>query len=43
VDGGKLQDSKAVMRVYEAVDHFGRKLVIPEIRLSDWEAAQANH
>jgi len=42
VDGSKLQDSRAVMQVYDAIDHFSRKLVIPEIRLIDWEAAQAS-
>ena len=38
VDGSKLNESQAVMRVYRPVDHFTRKLVIPAIRLSDWEA-----
>jgi hypothetical protein len=38
VDGSKLNESQAVMRVYRPIDHFNRKLAIPDVRLSDWEA-----
>lgn len=41
VNGSKLAESRVLMQIYKAVDHFTRKLVIPEIRLSDWEAAPA--
>jgi hypothetical protein len=38
LDGSKLRDSIAVIQVYRAEDHFTRKVVVPEVRLSDWEA-----
>jgi hypothetical protein len=38
VDGPQLPDSHVVIRVYEPEDHFTRSLVIPQIKLSDWEA-----
>jgi hypothetical protein len=41
VDGSKLQDSQVVMRVYQPVDHFTRKLEIAEFRLRDWVADRA--
>ena len=41
VDGSMLREAEAVMRVYEPTDHFERTLVIPELRLSDWEAGTA--
>jgi hypothetical protein len=41
VNGSKLGESRVVMQIYRATDHFTRKLVIPEIRLSDWQAASA--
>ncbi|HEY6344217.1 MAG TPA: hypothetical protein VIY49_22215 [Bryobacteraceae bacterium] len=39
VNGSKLGESRVVMQIFRATDHFTRKLVIPEIRLSDWQAA----
>jgi hypothetical protein len=39
VDGSQLADSRVVLRIYQPVDHFTRRLVIPEIRLTDWESA----
>jgi hypothetical protein len=41
VNGSKLGESRVVMQIYRAADHFTRKLVIPEIRLSDWQPASA--
>ncbi len=38
VDGPQLPNSRAVIRVYEPEDHFTRSLVIPQIKLKDWEA-----
>jgi hypothetical protein len=38
VDGSKLKESRAVLQFYRAKDHFMRTVVIPEIRLVDWEA-----
>jgi hypothetical protein len=40
VDGSKLKDAQVVIRAYQPLEHFERKLTIPEIRLSDWEADQ---
>jgi hypothetical protein len=37
VDGSQLPQSQVVLRSYQAVDHFSRRLVIPQIKLSDWE------
>ena len=37
VDGTQLPKSQVVLRLYEPVDHFTRHLLIPEIRLQDWE------
>jgi hypothetical protein len=34
--GSDIADSQVVVRLYSPVDHFTRRLVIPEIRLSDW-------
>jgi hypothetical protein len=42
VNGSKLAESRVLMQIYRAADHFTRKLVIPEIRLSDWEAVPAD-
>ncbi|MBV8845564.1 MAG: hypothetical protein JO307_22385 [Bryobacterales bacterium] len=39
VDASQLAESHIAMRIYQPVDHFTRKLVIPEIRLSDWDQA----
>ena len=38
VDGSKLRSSRAVFQRYRVLDHFTRKLVIPDVRLSDWLA-----
>lgn len=38
VDGAQLPQSRVIIRSYEPVDHFLRSLVIPEIKLQDWEA-----
>jgi hypothetical protein len=38
VDGSKLRASQAVIQTYRAQDHFTRKLVIPDVHLSDWSA-----
>jgi hypothetical protein len=38
VDGSKLQESRAVIQIYRLQDHFVRKVVITDIRLSDWGA-----
>jgi hypothetical protein len=42
VDAAQLPESRVVVRVYQAQDHFSRQLVIPEIRLSDWESIDHN-
>jgi hypothetical protein len=38
VDGSQLPQSHVVIRMYEPEDHFARSLVIPRIKLKDWEA-----
>jgi hypothetical protein len=38
VDGSQLAESQVVLRTYQPLDHFTRRLVIPEIRLKDWES-----
>jgi hypothetical protein len=38
VDGSKLPESRAVLQLYRVQDHFTRQLVIPVVRLKDWEA-----
>lgn len=38
VDGPQLPNSRVVIRVYEPQDHFTRSLVIPQLKLQDWEA-----
>ena len=42
VDASDLPKSRLVIRVYQAQDHFTRQLIIPEIRLSDWESVEHN-
>jgi hypothetical protein len=37
VDGSRLAESRVVLRLYEAKDHFARRVVTSEIRLSDWQ------
>jgi len=36
IEGSKIGESQIVVRIYKAQDHFTRRIVIPEIRLSDW-------
>jgi hypothetical protein len=36
VDGSKLRASRAVFQMYRVLDHFTRKVVIPDVRLSEW-------
>ena len=36
VNGPQLRESQVVMRIYRAEDHFTRRVVIPDVRLSDW-------
>lgn len=38
VDGPQLPQSRVVIRVYQPEAHFARSVVIPELRLKDWEA-----
>lgn len=38
VDGPQLPQSHVIIRSYEPQDHFVRSLVIPEMKLQDWEA-----
>jgi hypothetical protein len=38
VDGSKLPQSRVVIRMYEPEEHFTRSLMIPQIKLRDWEA-----
>lgn len=40
VDVSQLPESHVVVRVYQQQDHFTRQLVIPQIRLTDWEAVE---
>lgn len=37
VDGNQLTQSQIVVRTYHPVEHFTRRLVIPQIKLGDWE------
>jgi hypothetical protein len=38
VDVSQLPQSHVVIRMYEPENHFTRSLVIPQIKLKDWEA-----
>jgi hypothetical protein len=40
VEAADLSESRVVVRVYQPQDHFTRQLVIPQIRLSDWESVE---
>jgi uncharacterized membrane protein YsdA (DUF1294 family) len=40
VDSSQISQAQVVASVYEAQDHFNRRLVIPQIRLSDWESIE---
>jgi hypothetical protein len=42
VDGSMLPESRVVLRTFKIAAHVTENVVIPEIRLSDWESAQAN-
>ena len=42
VDGSALRQARAVLQLYRAQDHFTRTLIIPDVRLEDWEAAAPN-
>jgi hypothetical protein len=37
VAGQKIPESRVVARIFEPQDHFTRTLIVPEIRLRDWE------
>jgi hypothetical protein len=36
VDGSQLKESRVVMKFYQPEAHFTRRVVIPNVRLSDW-------
>jgi hypothetical protein len=36
VNGPQLRESRVVMRIYRAEDHFTRRVVIRDFRLRDW-------
>lgn len=38
VDGSQIAESRVVVRTYQPLDHFTRRIEIPEIRLKDWES-----
>ncbi|HLY42039.1 MAG TPA: hypothetical protein VKR52_12575 [Terracidiphilus sp.] len=38
VDGPQLAQSRVIIRMYEPEEHFSRSVVIPHVRLKDWEA-----
>ena len=38
VDSTQLANARVLFKAYEPVAHFTRRLIIPEIRLGDWEA-----
>jgi hypothetical protein len=40
VEAADLPESRVVVRVYQPQEHFTRQLVIPQIRLSDWESVE---
>ena len=39
VDGSKLREARVVLQLYRSQDHFARTLIIPDVRLEDWEAS----
>ena len=41
-DFDNLFKTKAALKSYEPVDHFTKKIVIPEVRLKDWTADTTN-
>jgi len=42
VDGSRLRESRVVIQIYRVQDHFTQKLVIPAVRLGEWEAERPN-
>ena len=40
VDASQIPESRLVIRVFRPQEHFTRQLVIPSIRLSDWESLE---
>lgn len=40
VDLSQIREARVVLRFYQPQDHFTRRLVIPQIRLSDWESLE---
>ncbi len=40
VDSSQLAEARVVLRVYQAQDHFTRRVVIPSVRLSDWTSLE---
>jgi hypothetical protein len=38
VGGAQLPQSCVMIRMYEPEEHFTRSLVIPQVKLKDWEA-----
>jgi hypothetical protein len=42
VDGSQLADARVLLKSYRPHAHFTRRLVIPEIRLSEWTANAAH-
>jgi len=40
VNQSQLPQARAVLRFYQPRDHFTRRLVVPQIRLSDWESLE---
>jgi hypothetical protein len=42
VDGSQLANIRVALKTYTPVAHFTRHLIIPEIRLGDWEAKGAS-
>jgi hypothetical protein len=43
VNASQIPESQVLVRVYRPQDHFTRRLVIPEIRLSDWESVERSN
>ena len=41
IDGAKIQSARVSFVAYHPTDHFRRTLVIPNIRLVDWEATRS--
>ena len=41
IDGTRIQGARVSITAYYPIGHFRRRLVIPNIRLSDWEVTQS--